>query len=118
MFSFVFGIPLSFATLITGVSLGLTSGWGVLRYPWTIGKLLLIASVILVGALVIDGALDQVTNGGDAEAKLIVAATWDVVALTTATALAVYKPGPRFHRPRIRKADESSSAEPSTKRNH
>src|SRR5580765_5820095 len=41
MFSYVFGIPLSFATLDTGIGLGLTSSWGVLRYPWTIGKLLL-----------------------------------------------------------------------------
>jgi hypothetical protein len=78
MFSFVFGIPLSFATLITGVALGLTSSWGV-RYPWTIG---------------------------------------DVVALTTATALAVYKPGRRLRRDGIRKDDDSSSAEPSTKRTH
>jgi uncharacterized membrane protein len=93
MFSYVFGIPLSFATLITGVGLGLTSRWGVLRYPWTVGKLLLIVSVILAGALVIDGALDDPTNGGNAETALIAAASWDVIALMTATALAVYKPG-------------------------
>jgi uncharacterized membrane protein len=99
MFSYVFGIPLSFATLITGVGLGLTSSWGVLRYPWTVGKLLLIVSVILAGALVIDGAL----NGGNAETALIAAASWDVIALMTATALAVYKPGAaagRFRRTR------------------
>jgi hypothetical protein len=93
MLSYVFGIPLSFATLITGVGLGLTSRWGVLRYPWTVGKLLLIVSVILAGALVIDGALDDPTNGGNAETALIAAAGWDVIALMTATALAVYKPG-------------------------
>ena len=98
MFSYLFGIPLSFATLATGVSLGLTSRWGILRYPWTIGKLLLIVSVILVGALVIDGALEQLRDGGDAQGKLIVAASWDVVALTTATVLAVYKPGRRRRR--------------------
>ncbi len=102
MFSYVFGIPLSFATLATGVSLGLTSGWGILRYPWTMGKLLLIVSVILVGALVIDGALEQLRDGGDAHGALIAAATWDVVALTTATVLAVYKPGRRRHRGLIR----------------
>jgi hypothetical protein len=114
----VFGIPLSFATLITGVSLGLTSSWGVLRYPWTIGKLLLIVSVILVGAFIIDGALDELTNGSDAHAQLIAAATWDVVALTTATALAVYKPGRRLRRAGIRKDDASSPAAPSTQRSH
>jgi hypothetical protein len=76
-------------------SLGLTSSWGILRYHWTIAKLLLIASVILVGALVIDGALDELRSGGSAEAELIGAASWDVVALTAATTLAVYKPGRR-----------------------
>src|SRR5262245_19869653 len=34
MFALVFGIPLSFATLLTGVTLGLGTRWGVLRYPW------------------------------------------------------------------------------------
>jgi uncharacterized membrane protein len=102
MFSYVFGIPLSFATLATGVSLGVTSSWGIMRYPWTIGKLLLIVSVILVGALVIDGALEQLRDGGDAQGELIAAATWDVIALTTATALAVYKPGRRRHRALVR----------------
>ena len=96
MFSFVFGIPLSFATLITGVTLGISSRWGVLRYPWTTAKLLLIVSVLLVGALVIDGALTTMLDGrGGAETRLIAAAAWDVLALTTATALAVYKPGRR-----------------------
>jgi hypothetical protein len=82
-------------TLLTGVNLGLTSSWGILRYPWTIAKLLLIASVILVGALVINGALEELRSGGSAEAELIGAASWDLVALTAATKLAVYKPGRR-----------------------
>ena len=97
MFSYVFGIPLSFTTLVTGGALGLTSKWGILRYPWTIAKLLLIVSVILVGALVIDGALEELRDGGDAEGRLIAAASWDVVALLAATTLAVYKPGKRLH---------------------
>lgn len=106
MFSFMFGIPLSFATLITGIGLGLTSRWGVLRYPWTIGKLLLVVSVILVGALVIDGALDELQSGGDGDAELVMAAAWDVVALATATALAVYKPGQRLRKKPNRDLDE------------
>ena len=96
MFSYVFGIPLSFATLVTGAALGLTSKWGILRYPWTIAKLLLVVSVILVGALVIDGALEELRDGGDAEGRLIAAASWDLVALLAATTLAVYKPGRRL----------------------
>ncbi len=117
MFSYVFGIPLSFAALASGAALGLTSRWGVLRYPWTVAKLLLIVSVILVGALVIDGALEDLRSGGDAEALLIAAAAWDVVALTAATALAVYKPGRRFRGTRAREGDDSSLAEPSKQGN-
>src|SRR5262245_61444003 len=44
MFAFVFGIPLSFAALITGILLGLATRWGVFRYAWVTTKLLLIAS--------------------------------------------------------------------------
>src|SRR5215831_8681437 len=45
MFAFVFGIPLSFAALITGLLLSLGTRWSVLRYPWVTTKLLLIISV-------------------------------------------------------------------------
>jgi Predicted integral membrane protein (DUF2269) len=93
MFSFVFGIPLSFAALLTGLTLGLGSKWGVLRHAWVTAKLMLLLSVILVGALVIGPATAEMANGsGDAETVLIAAAAWDVLALTVATALSVYKP--------------------------
>src|SRR5262245_3227410 len=42
MFSLVFGIPLSFAALLTGIALGLGTRWGVFRYPWVVIKLALI----------------------------------------------------------------------------
>jgi hypothetical protein len=94
MFSVLFGIPLSFTALLTGVTLGLGSKWGVFRYPWVTAKLLLILSVILVGALVIGPTLEQLRSGdGGSEARLITAATWDVLALLTATVLSVFKPG-------------------------
>jgi hypothetical protein len=97
MFSLVFGIPLSFATLITGVALGLGTRWGVFRYPWVVAKLLLVLSVLLVGAFVISPASDQMLDGeGDRTGRLIAAATYDVVALTAATALSVFKPGRPF----------------------
>jgi hypothetical protein len=96
MFSLLFGIPLSFAALITGLTLGLGSKWGVLRHAWVTAKLMLILSVILVGALVIGPATNEMRHGGgDAEAVLIAAAAWDLLALTTATVLSVYKPGRR-----------------------
>jgi Predicted integral membrane protein (DUF2269) len=96
MFSLVFGIPLSFAALLTGITLGISSAWGILRHLWTTAKLALIISVILVGALVINGALEESLSGsGDADTALIAAAAYDVLALTPATGLAVYKPSRR-----------------------
>ena len=41
MFALLFGIPLSFLTLLTGVALGLGTPWGVFRYPWVVVKLVL-----------------------------------------------------------------------------
>jgi hypothetical protein len=65
---------------------------------------------MLVGALVIDGALEELPSGGSAEAELIGAANWDVVALTAATTLAIYKPGrrrvPMSSRPQSRQPRE------------
>jgi hypothetical protein len=97
MFSLVFGIPLSFAALLTGLALGFGTRWGVLRYPWTVVKLVLIVTVILVGAFVITPASDQMLDGeGDRTGQLIAAAAYDVTALAVATALAVFKPGRPF----------------------
>ena len=99
MFSLVFGIPLSFAALLTGVALGIGTRWGVFRYPWTTIKLGLIVTVLLVGAFVISPASSQMLDGqGDTTGRLIAAAAYDVVALTAATALGVFKPGRSFRR--------------------
>jgi hypothetical protein len=93
MFTLVFGIPLSFAALISGLILGLGSKWGVLRHAWVTAKLVLLVSVILIGAFVIGPATSEMQAGaGDAETLLIAAAAWDVLALALATALSVYKP--------------------------
>ncbi|HTE61426.1 MAG TPA: DUF2269 family protein, partial [Solirubrobacteraceae bacterium] len=74
MFSMLFGIPLSFASLGTGLALGFGTKWGVLRHRWVTAKLLLILSVILVGALVIGPSEAAVLDGGGGrEAVLILA---------------------------------------------
>ena len=97
MFALVFGIPLSFAALLTGLLLGMGTRWGLFRYTWVIAKLLLIVSVIAVGALVLKGGMDAMLTGrGGAEERLIAGAAYDVVALMAATALAVFKPGRRL----------------------
>jgi hypothetical protein len=92
MFAMVFGIPLSFLALLLGLALGWGTTWGVFRYPWTMLKLALIVSVILVGAFAISPALDAAQAGTGGHTALILASAWDVLALLTATALAVFKP--------------------------
>lgn len=100
MFSLVFGIPLSFAALLTGIALGIGTTWGVFRYPWVVTKLVLIVTVLLVGAFVLGPASSQMLDGdGDTTGRLIAGATYDVVALTVATGLGVFKPGRPFRRP-------------------
>ncbi|HEY0874795.1 MAG TPA: DUF2269 family protein [Vicinamibacterales bacterium] len=97
MFAIVFGIPLSFAALISGLLLGFGTKWGVVRYPWVIAKLTLIVSVIAVGGAVIGPALTTMLAGGMGESpRLVAAAAYDVVALAVATGLSVFKPGRRL----------------------
>jgi hypothetical protein len=82
MFSVVFGIPLSFAALLTGLALGLGTRWGVFRYPWVTIKLALIISVMVVGGLIINPAQTMMLAGsGDATPQLIAAGAYDVIAL-------------------------------------
>ncbi len=96
LFAFMFGIPLSFAALITGLWLTFITKWKLLQYPWVTIKFLLIISVILIGALVLKGAMDaMLSGGGGAERKLIAGAGYDVLALTIAVILGVFKPGKR-----------------------
>ncbi len=97
MFSTFFGIPLSVGTLVSGIALGLGTKWGVFRYPWVAAKLALIASVMVVGGVVIGPAEDGMMDGGaDASRQLMAAGAYDVLALAVATALSVFKPGGRF----------------------
>jgi hypothetical protein len=97
MFTLAFGIPLSFAALLSGVALGLGTKWGVFRYPWVVAKLCLIISVMAVGGLVIGPAVTRMLAGGaDASRQLIAAGGYDVTALGLATVLSVFKPGRAF----------------------
>jgi hypothetical protein len=99
MFSLFFGIPLSMGSLVTGVALGVGTKWGVLRYPWVTAKLLLVLSVMLVGSFVIGPAEATILDGGgDTTGRLVAAGAYDVLALTLATGLSVFKPGGRFRR--------------------
>jgi hypothetical protein len=90
-FALFFGIPLSFLALLSGIALGLGTPWGVLRHPWVVIKLALTVSVIVVGATVLRPVLAE--SGDPGSGWLIAGAAYDVAALTTATALSVFKPG-------------------------
>jgi hypothetical protein len=90
-FALFFGIPLSFLSLLTGIALGLGTSWGVFRHWWVVAKLALIVTVIGVGAIVLRPVLGDDADTGSG--PLIAGAAYDVVALTVATTLAVFKPG-------------------------
>jgi hypothetical protein len=102
----VFGIPLSFAALGTGIALGLGTRWGLFRYPWVAAKLVLVVTVLLVGAFVLGPASSQMLDEGtDETGRLIAGATYDVIALTVASGLGVFKPGKPFRRAAARGYD-------------
>jgi hypothetical protein len=99
MFTVLFGIPLSLTALATGILLGLSSAWGVLRYASVVAKLGLLIGVLLVGALVLGPGTEAMRSGeGGAEARLIAGSAYDVGALLTATGLSVFKPRRRRRR--------------------
>jgi hypothetical protein len=99
MFGYVFGIPLSFSALISGVALGLGTKWGVFHYPWVTAKLVLLVTTILSGALVIGPDAEQMIDGaGGLGTRLIAASAYNVTALIASALLSIYKPGRR--RPR------------------
>jgi len=94
MSSAVFGIPLSVVALGTGLAMAIGGPWSVLRTPWVTAKLVLLASVMLNGALILSPALDTVRAGGaDLGGRIVASTAWGVLALAAATALSVYRPG-------------------------
>ena len=110
MFSVVFGIPLSMLSLATGLALGFGTKWGVLRHRWVTAKLLVILSVILVGALVIGPSLVLMRDGtGGRATVLVIASGYQVLALVLATGLSVFKPGVRRGRARASSRGQRSS---------
>ena len=108
--SAVFGIPLSFIALFTGIALGPRTKWGVLRYWWTTLKLGLLVGVILNGALMIGPTTAQLADGEGSSARLIVAASLSVTMLALSVGLSVYKPGGR-----VRKRSASDGAKATTR---
>jgi len=94
--SLVFGIPLSFIALATGLALGAATKWGVLRYRWTAIKLVLLIGVIFNGALMIGPTTAQRIDGDGSAWQLVLALGLSAGLLATSVWLSVYKPGGRL----------------------
>ncbi|CAM5616455.1 hypothetical protein [Streptomyces aurantiogriseus] len=95
-------VPLSIASLLTGVLQSLGTVWGLLRHYWVIAKLLITLLVTLlllvhmqpVGHLA-DAAARAALAGGELEGmriQLIADAAAALLVLLTAAALSVFKP--------------------------
>ncbi|WP_188189281.1 hypothetical protein [Nonomuraea sp. SYSU D8015] len=95
---FAGGIPLSLTALATGITLGLTSHWGLFRHYWVVIKLVLLVAVICVGMFLFDPeGMAAATEGARPAAATrqwgqVAALSTQIVMLLVATALSVFKP--------------------------
>jgi hypothetical protein len=98
--------------LATGITLGLTSRWGVLRFTWVAAKLCLALAIILMGALAIGPWLRELQDASGASAPgaepelgsrawyLVAGAGTNALLALAAVVLSVFKPGGRLRRER------------------
>jgi len=101
-------IPVSLATLLTGVLLGLGTRWGLLRYYWVLAKLVLTLAAALASTFALRATIHRAVAGlpaagqpvdpGAAGISLVVAPTVALLVYGTATVLSVYKPWGRVRR--------------------
>ncbi len=95
-------VPLSLASLLTGLVMSLGTPWGLFRHYWVLVKLLVtvFATVVLllqmgqIGHLA-DAAAETTVSGGElrgARGSLVVHASGGLVTLLVPLALSVYKP--------------------------
>ena len=75
---FALGIPLSFLALGSGVVLGLTSRWRVLRHWWVTAKLALLGATILLGALVVGPTVDTLVDATASADAVDRAGAWQI----------------------------------------
>jgi hypothetical protein len=100
---FVVIIPLSLATLATGVIQSLLTEWGLVRHWWIVIKLALAlvgTAILLVhmthavkNAAALAASAEPLANLGAMRAQLVVHAAGGLVILLVATWLSVFKPG-------------------------
>ena len=100
---FTLGIPFSFLALGSGVVLGLTSRWGVLRHWWVTAKLALLGATILLGAVAVGPTVDTLVDGTASAGAVDREGAWRLVAVlatqlamvVAAVILAMFRPGGR-----------------------
>ncbi len=95
-------VPLGFGTLATGLIVALGTRWGLLRHYWIVAKLMitLVATAALLlhtqpieqMAHVAAGSILEAAELRPLRIQLVVTSGAALIALLTATALAVYKP--------------------------
>ena len=92
-------VPLSIASLVSGLAISLAGTWGLLQHYWVVAKLLinLVAGAVLLAYMQTLGALSRTaTSDADLEAirsaSPVLHAGAALLLLLTAAALSVYKP--------------------------
>jgi Predicted integral membrane protein (DUF2269) len=93
-------IPLAIVTLLSGLTLALTSNWGILRDRWLTGKLVLYVATVAIGVALIAPTIDTMRDIVAVESPATSGTRWRLPAfagvqmtmLLSAAALGVYKP--------------------------
>lgn len=98
---FAGGIPLSMVALGSGITLSLSSRWGLFRHYWVFAKLLLLIAVILCGMLLftpveVADAVQRGTQSAAWQWEQVAVLTAQLAMLITATVLSVLKPRRRI----------------------
>lgn len=101
LLTFSLDLPLAAVTLLSGVLLALTSRWGMFRHWWVIAKLAIYGATLVIGLVLIGPSLDTMIDVTEAQrpeesgarSTLVVAAAVQVVILSGAATLGVFKPG-------------------------
>lgn len=102
LFANVLVIPISLASLASGVLLGLTTKWGLLRHLWVTTKLAITTATAALSIFVLRGQIDTAYVHSSlhlegaalsrAATSLVIAGTVSVSLYTLVVALSVFKP--------------------------
>lgn len=93
-------VPLAFASLVTGLVMSLGTAWGVFRHYWVLLKLLITVVATLILLVYMGTFREMARLAADASAPLglvrnpspVLHAVLALIAMVTATVLAIYKP--------------------------